>query len=32
MTASQIDTGLAQTAAEPNILFILTDDMKAREL
>src|SRR5215210_8625184 len=32
MTASQIDTSFAQTAAKPNILFILADDMKASDL
>src|ERR687893_2543728 len=32
MTASQTDTGVAQTTAKPNILFILTDDMKASDL
>jgi N-acetylglucosamine-6-sulfatase len=32
MTASQTDTSLAQTAAKPNILFILADDMKASDL
>jgi N-acetylglucosamine-6-sulfatase len=31
-TASQTDTSLAQTASKPNILFILTDDMKASDL
>ena len=32
MTASQTDTGFAQTSAKPNILFILTDDMRASDL
>jgi len=32
MTASQTDTGFAQTTTKPNILFILTDDMKASDL
>jgi N-acetylglucosamine-6-sulfatase len=32
MTASQTDTSLAQTAAKPNILFILADDMRASDL
>src|SRR5829696_5763462 len=32
MTTSQTDTSIAQTASKPNIIFILTDDMKAREL
>jgi N-acetylglucosamine-6-sulfatase len=32
MTASQTDTGFAQTIAKPNILFILTDDMRASDL
>jgi N-acetylglucosamine-6-sulfatase len=32
VTASQPDTGFAQTAPRPNILFILTDDMKASDL
>jgi N-acetylglucosamine-6-sulfatase len=32
MTASQTDTGLAQTASKPNILFILLDDMRASDL
>jgi N-acetylglucosamine-6-sulfatase len=32
MTASQTDTSLAQTAAKPNIVFILADDMRASDL
>src|SRR3712207_547566 len=32
MTASQTDPGLAQAAAKPNIVFILTDDMRASDL
>jgi N-acetylglucosamine-6-sulfatase len=32
ITASQPDVGFAQTASKPNILFILTDDMKASDL
>jgi arylsulfatase A-like enzyme len=32
MTASQPDVGFAQTAPKPNILFILTDDMRASDL
>jgi N-acetylglucosamine-6-sulfatase len=32
MTASQTDPGLAQKAARPNIVFILTDDMNATDL
>ena len=32
MTASQTDTSLAQAAAKPNIVFILTDDMRASDL
>jgi N-acetylglucosamine-6-sulfatase len=32
VTASQTDASLAQTASKPNILFILTDDMKASDL
>ena len=32
MTASKTERSLAQTAPKPNILFILTDDMKASDL
>jgi N-acetylglucosamine-6-sulfatase len=32
MSAGQPERSLAQTAAKPNILFILTDDMKQRDL
>jgi N-acetylglucosamine-6-sulfatase len=32
MTASQTDSNLAQAAAKPNIVFILTDDMRASDL
>jgi N-acetylglucosamine-6-sulfatase len=32
MSASQAQRSFAQTASKPNILFILTDDMKQREL
>ena len=32
LTTSYPESSLAQTAAKPNILFILTDDMKARDL
>ena len=32
LTASQTKTGYAQTASKPNVLFILTDDMKASDL
>jgi N-acetylglucosamine-6-sulfatase len=32
ITASQTDSSFAQTAAKPNILFIIADDMKASDL
>jgi N-acetylglucosamine-6-sulfatase len=32
MTASHPESSLAQTASKPNIVFILTDDMKQRDL
>jgi N-acetylglucosamine-6-sulfatase len=32
VTASQMDTSLAQTASKPNIIFILTDDMRKDDL
>ena len=32
LTASQTETSFAQTAGKPNILFILTDDMRADDL